>query len=136
MDYRGLNKMIVKVKFPIPLIEELLEELGGSVMFSKLDLRLGYWKIMMKEEDIPKTAFKTHEGHNEFMVMPFGLINAPSAFQSLMNIIFKPLLRKSVLVFFDDILVYNKSKENHLQHLQEVLQLMRQHNLYAKCRKC
>lgn len=124
VDYRYLNAAIVKNRYPLPTIDELLDELADSQWFSSLDLRAGYHQIRVTPEDEHKTTFKTHHGHFEFRVMAFGLTGAPATFQGLMNTILSPLLRKGVLVFLDDILVYTRSLSKHVDILRKVMEIL------------
>ena len=136
IDYRQLNKVTVRNKYPLPWIDDLFDQLQGAKVFSKIDLRSGYHQLRIRELDIPKTAFRTRYGHYEFLVMSFGLINAPIAFMNLMNRVFRPYLDRFVIVFIDDILVYSRSELEHEIHLGLVLQTLKQHQLYARFSKC
>ncbi|GAU37338.1 hypothetical protein TSUD_395190 [Trifolium subterraneum] len=136
IDYRQLNKAMIKNKYPLPRIDDLMDQLVGACLFSKIDLRSGYHQIMVKVEDIPKTAFRTRYGHYEYTVMPFGVTDAPGVFMEYMNRIFHSFLDKFVVVFIDDILIYSKSEEEHKGHLKIVLQVLKEKKLYAKLSKC
>ncbi|XP_070677834.1 uncharacterized protein [Malus domestica] len=136
IDYRQLNRVTIKNRYPLPRIDDLFDQLKGACVFSKIDLRSGYYQLKIKEDDVPKTAFRTRYGHYEFLVMPFGLTNAPAAFMRLMNEVFQQYLDKFVIVFIDDILVYSKSQADHIRHLNLVLRKLREHQLYAKFSKC
>ncbi|GKC79548.1 putative reverse transcriptase domain-containing protein [Tanacetum coccineum] len=136
IDYRELNKLTMKNRYPLPIIDDLFDQLQGLRVYSNIDLRSGYHQLRVREEYIPKTAFKTRYGHYEFQVMPFGLTNAPTVFMNLMNRVCKPYLDKFVIVFIDDILIYSKSKEEHAEHLKLILELLKKEELYAKFSKC
>ncbi|GJS12875.1 putative reverse transcriptase domain-containing protein [Tanacetum coccineum] len=132
IDYRELNKLTVKNRYPLPRIDDLFDQLQGSSIYSKIDLRSGYHQLRVREQDIPKTAFRTRYGHYEFQVMPFGLTNAPAVFMDLMNRVCKPYLDKFVIVFIDDILIYSKDEKEHEEHLKAILELLKKEQLYAK----
>ncbi|GJZ20370.1 putative reverse transcriptase domain-containing protein [Tanacetum coccineum] len=136
IDYRELNKLTVKNRYPLPRIDDLFDQLQGSSIYSKIDLRSGYHQLRVREEDIPKTAFRTRYGHYEFRVMPFGLTNAPAVFMDLMNRVCKPYLDKFVIVFIDDILIYSHNEKEHEEHLKTILELLKKEELYAKFSKC
>ncbi|GJQ91297.1 putative reverse transcriptase domain-containing protein [Tanacetum coccineum] len=136
IDYRELNKLTVKNRYPLSRIDDLFDQLQGSSIYSKIDLRSGYHQLRVREQDIPKTAFRTRYGHYEFQVMPFGLTNAPAVFMDLMNRVCKPYLDKFVIVFIDDILIYSKDEKEHEEHLKAILELLKKEQLYAKFSKC
>ena len=136
IDYRSLNAVTIKNKYPLPRIEDLFDQLKGAKYFSKIDLRSGYYQLKIRPQDTPKTAFVTRYGLYEFLIMSFGLTNAPAYFMNLMNKIFMEELDKFVVVFIDDILIYSRSAEEHEQHLRVVLDRLREHQLYAKFGKC
>ncbi|GKF08042.1 putative reverse transcriptase domain-containing protein, partial [Tanacetum coccineum] len=136
IDYRELNKLTIKNRYPLHRIDVLFDQLQGSSVYSKIDLRSGYHQLRIKEEDILITAFRTRYSHFEFQVMPFGLTNAPAVFMNLMNRVCKPYLDKFVIVFIDDILIYFKNDEEHEKHLRIILELLKEEKLYAKFSKC
>nr|GEX00522.1 putative reverse transcriptase domain-containing protein [Tanacetum cinerariifolium] len=136
IDYRRLDKLTLKNRYPLPRINDLFDQLQGSSVYSKIDLRSGYYQLRVRDEDIPKTAFRTRYVHYEFQGMPFGLTNAPAVFMNLMNRVCKPYLDKFIIVFIVDILIYSRNKEEHANHLRIILELLRKKKLYAKFSKC
>ena len=136
IDYRQINKITMKNKYPLPRIEYLFDKLKGASVFSKIDLRSGYYQLRVKDVDVLKIAFRTRYGHYEFLVMPFELTNAPTALMDLMNRVFHPYLDQFVVVFIDDILVYSKDAQEHEQHLKIVLRILREKRLFSKLSKC
>jgi hypothetical protein len=136
VDYRALNAVTIKNKYPLPRIDVLFDQLVGAKLFSKIDLRSGYHQIKIRASDIPNTAFSNRYGLYEYLVMSFGLTNASAYFMYLMNSVLMPKLDKFVVVFIDDILVYSRNEQEHTMHLHTVLQRLRDHHLYAKLSKC
>jgi hypothetical protein len=136
VDYHPLNVVTIKNKYPLPCIDALFDQLARAKVFSKIDLRLGYHQIKIRPQDIPKTAFSTRYGLYEYLVMSFGLTNAPAFFMYLMNSVFMSELDKFVVIFIDDILIYSKNEEEHAQHIHTILTRLREHKLYAKFSKC
>ena len=136
IDYRALNKITIKNCYPLLCIEDLMDRLVGAKFFSKIDLYSGYHQIRIKEEDISKTAFRTHYGHYEFLVLPFGLTNASATFITLMNDIFREFLDQFVIVYLDNILIYSKTKHEYFNYMKQVLDTLRKHQLFAKISKC
>uniref|UniRef100_A0A1S4CFV2 RNA-directed DNA polymerase homolog n=1 Tax=Nicotiana tabacum TaxID=4097 RepID=A0A1S4CFV2_TOBAC len=136
ISYRQLNKVTIKNKYSLPRIDDLFDQLQGAKVFSKIDLRLGYHQLKIRDSDISKTAFRTRYGHYEFLLMSFSLTNAPAMFMDLINMVFRPYINSFVIVFIDDILIYSRIMEEHEQHLRVVLQTLREQKLYAKFSKC
>ena len=136
IDYRALNKITVKNWYPLPKVEELMDRLHGAKYFTKLDLSSGYHQIRLRESDIHKTAFVSRYGSFEYLVMPFGLCNAPATFQRVMNTILREGLDKFVLVFLDDILIYSRTKQEHIEHIRDVLHCLQSEKLFGRLRKC
>nr|GEX36912.1 retrotransposon protein, putative, Ty3-gypsy subclass [Tanacetum cinerariifolium] len=136
IDYWESNKLTIKNRYPLPRIDDLFDQLQGLSVYSKIELRSGYHQVRVRDEDIPKTSFRTRYGHYEIQVIPFGLTNAPSVFMDLMNRMCKSYLDKFVIVFIDDILIYSYNKEEHTNHLRIILELLRKEKLYAKFSKC
>ena len=136
IDYRQLNRVTIKNRYPLPRIDDLFDQMRGARVFSKIDLRFGYYQLKIRNDDVPKMAFRTRYGHYEFLVMPFGITNAPATFMGLMNKVFQDYLDRFFIVFIDDILVYSRTKEEHVRHLSLVLKKLREHRLYAKFSQC
>jgi hypothetical protein len=136
IDYRELNMVTIKNRYPLPRIDDLLDQLQGARVFSKVDLRSGYHQVRVKEEDIPKIAFRIRYGHYEFLVMSFGLTNAPVIFMDTMNRVFHDYLDQFTVVFIDDILIYSRTSGEHKEHLRKALERLWREKLYAKLEKC